>query len=209
MSTLFCNFLGWHYMTYCLYNRQVGSSASFHCVRFVRNGTSCTRIGEENPIEVAHISTTFVMTVFSLVCSTSSYFIERVTEHSCLFFYISVCTIVFSTAHFSHVCFLPLSVSSGDHVFSTSNCRDKHLLALEIIFVLFICLPHRPFLSWLVCRLYHIVFSSAGCLSVSKRRSFVTLYNYIRKLHLEVCRMFSSILVNALIDRHIHLFIVC
>jgi len=50
---------------------------------------SCTRIGEENSIEVAHISTIFVRINFSLVCSTSSYSIELVTELSCLLFYIS------------------------------------------------------------------------------------------------------------------------
>ena len=44
----------------------------------------------KSSIEVAHISTIFVKIVFSLVCSTSSYSIERVTELSCLlYFYIS------------------------------------------------------------------------------------------------------------------------
>ena len=50
--------------------------------------------GEENSIEEAPISRTFVRIVFSLVCSTSSYPIELVTELSCLLFDISVCTIV-------------------------------------------------------------------------------------------------------------------
>ena len=82
---------------------------------------SCTRIGEENSIEVAHISTTFVR----IVCSTSSYYIELVTERVCLFFYMSDFCLhhSFTTTHFSLVCFLSLSVSSGDQAFSTSNCR--------------------------------------------------------------------------------------
>ena len=86
---------------------------------------SCIRIGEENSVEVAHISTTFVRLVFSLVCTTSSYPIEFVTELSCLLFYISDFCLYhsFTTAHFSLVCFLPLSVSSGDQAGSTSNCR--------------------------------------------------------------------------------------
>jgi len=86
---------------------------------------SRTRIGEENSIEEAHISTTFVRIVFSLVCSTSSYPIELITELSCLLIYISDFCLYhnFTTSHFSHVCFLPLSVSSGDQAFSTSNCR--------------------------------------------------------------------------------------
>ena len=33
------------------------------------------------------------------------------------------CNHSFTTAHFSHVCFLQLSVSSGDQAFSFSNCR--------------------------------------------------------------------------------------
>ena len=77
---------------------------------------SCTRIiGEENSIEVAHIAITFVGIVFSLGCSTSSYSIELVTELSCLLFYISTFLIFacFTTAHFSLVCFLQLSVSSS------------------------------------------------------------------------------------------------
>ena len=55
---------------------------------------SCTRTVEANSIEEAPISRTFVRIVFSLVCSTSSYPIELVTELSCLLFDISACTIV-------------------------------------------------------------------------------------------------------------------
>jgi len=86
---------------------------------------SCTRVGEENSIEVAHIATIVDRIVFSLVCSTPSYSIELVIELSCLLFYISDFCLhhSFTTAHFSHVCFLQLSVSSGDQAFSTWNCR--------------------------------------------------------------------------------------
>ena len=124
----------------------------------------CTRIGEENSIEVAHISITFVGMIFFLVCSPSSYSIELVTELSCLLVYISDFFLYhcFTTAHSSHVCFLPLSVSSGDQAFCTSKCR--HVLVLEIIGPLLAsqtipvltCVPPAP-----------PVFASAGCLRVS------------------------------------------
>ena len=113
----------------------MGSSESFHCVILSKRAASCTWIREENSIEVAHISTTFVRIVFSLVCYTSSYYLELVTELSCLLFYISYFCLhhSFTTTYFSHVCFPQLSVSSGDQAFSNANCRAYHLLVLEII----------------------------------------------------------------------------
>ena len=109
---------------------------------------SCTRIGEENSIEVAHISITFVRIVFSLVCSISSYSIELVTELSCLLFYISDFCLhhSFTTAHFSHDCMLSPTV----RVVWWPGLLYLELLsltfigALEIIFGLFLCLPSCP-----------------------------------------------------------------
>ena len=158
----------------------VQQAGEFSIVSYLsKRAASCTWIREENSIEVAHISTTFVRIVFSLV--TSSYYLELVTELSCLLFYISYFCLhhSFTTTYFSHVCFPQLSVSSGDQAFSNANCRAYHLLVLEIIiFSLFLCLPNIPFLSWRVCRQHHM---SIIC-SVSKSRSFVTLYNSTSKL---------------------------
>ena len=77
---------------------------------------SCTRVGEENSIEVAHIATIVDRIVFSLVCSTPSYSIELVIELSCLLFYIS--TFLISAC----IIVLPQHISRMS-AFSNCPCR--------------------------------------------------------------------------------------
>ena len=97
---------------------------------------------------------------FSQVCFTSSYPIELVTEISCLLFDISDFCLhhSFTTAHFLNVCFLHCRrrlVTRPSLPRIVEPLFSLYLLVLEIIFGLFLCLPHIPYLSWLLY-LYHL-----------------------------------------------------
>ena len=96
------------------------------------------------------ISTTFFQD-FTLVCFTSSYPIELVTEISCLLFDISDFCLhhSFTTAHFLHVCFLHCRrrlVTRTSLPRIVEPLFSLYLLVLELIFGLFLCLPHIPYL---------------------------------------------------------------
>ena len=138
--------------------------------------------GLENKIQLKRLLfPTFVRIVFSLVCSTSSYPIELVTELSCLLFDISDFCLhpSFTTAHLLHVCFLPQSVSSCDQAFSTSNCRafiqPLFIGAWDQFRLVPLLASHTiPVIASVPASL---VFSSAGCLSLSKRCVITALNN--------------------------------
>ena len=108
---------------------------------------------------------------FSQVCFTSSYPIELVTEISCLLFDISDFCLhqSFTTAHFLHVCFLHCRRRLVTRPSAWDYFRLVPLLASHTI----------PVMASVPASL---VFSYAGCLSVSKRRAFEILYNSTIKL---------------------------
>ena len=117
--------------------------------------------GLENKIQLKRLLfPTFVRIVFSLVCSTSSYPIELVTELSCLLFDISDFCLPhsFTTAHFLHVSFLHCRcrlVTRPSLPRIVEPLFSLYVLVLEIIFGLFLCLAYIPYLSWLLY-LHHL-----------------------------------------------------
>ena len=176
-------------MTSFVYNRHVCSSI---VSAFSERAASCTRIGEENSIEVAHIATTFVRIVFSLVCSTLSYSIELVT-------------IV-----------LPQHISRMS-AFSKCPCRLVTRPSLSRIVEpnIYWCL--RLFLACSsACLTDHScpdVCVCTTCLLISRvsECELEAFICYLIQLHLQtdrhqrVCRMYSPILGNAFSDRPSHL----
>ena len=83
---------------------------------------SCTRIGEETHLkwlifpkhcQDSFLSSLFHFILFNWACNWT------VLSPLLHFWFLHI----FTTAHFSHICFLQLSVSSGDQTISISNCR--------------------------------------------------------------------------------------
>ena len=104
-----------------LYNRQVGSSGSVHFVWFVGKDTEVYTDRRRKlkwlifpkHCQDSFLSSLFHFILFNWACNWT------VLSPLLHFWFLHI----FTTAHFSHICFLQLSVSSGDQTISISNCR--------------------------------------------------------------------------------------
>ena len=159
---------------------------------FSERAASCTRIGEENLIEVAHIATTFVRIVFSLVCSTLSYSIELVTivlpQH-----------ISRMSAFFSCPCRLVTRPSLSRIVEPNIYWCLRLFLACSSP-----CITYHSCPDLCACTICLLISRVSECELEAFLCNLIQLHQQT-DIHLGVCRMYSPILGNALSDRPSHL----